>query len=60
MRELNKKEAKLYGRMFAALGQGDAGGEAQAQSGGPAPMQEDAPAPATNGAATAPVVEAAA
>jgi hypothetical protein len=31
MRELNKKEAKLYGKMFAALGKGSSDAEQQQQ-----------------------------
>lgn len=70
MREVNRKEAKLYGKMFAALGRGVGGGD----QGPPAPAAADgaaADAPpvaataAADGAATMqedtpPVVQAAA
>lgn len=45
MRELNKKEAKLYGKMFAALGKGSSSEPAAA-----APMEEDQPAAAATAA----------
>ncbi|KAF8059684.1 FKBP65 [Scenedesmus sp. PABB004] len=69
LRELNKKEAKLYGKMFAALGApGKAGGSAAAAEAdaAPAPMEAEpaAPAPASAPApaapAASPVVHAAA
>lgn len=49
MRELNRKEAKLYGKMFAALGRGVGGGD----QGPPAPAAAD------GAAADAPPVAAA-
>ncbi|KAF6263773.1 hypothetical protein COO60DRAFT_342981 [Scenedesmus sp. NREL 46B-D3] len=67
MRELNKKEAKLYGKMFAALGKGSSGAEQQEQQqpangteaaeDGAAPMEADAAAASPAGTAA---VEAAA
>lgn len=66
MRDLNKKEAKLYGRMFAALGKGGApataaaaGGDAEAAA--PTMDAEDAPPAAATSAAApaaAPIVQA--
>eukprot|EP00878_Enallax_costatus_P000765 GHUV01000883.1.p1 GENE.GHUV01000883.1~~GHUV01000883.1.p1 ORF type:complete len:637 (+),score=229.81 GHUV01000883.1:67-1911(+) len=68
MREVNKKEAKLYGKMFAALGKGSSTEPAAAAANGhadaaAAPMDEDQPgepSAAGNGTAdaAAPVVEA--
>lgn len=62
MRDLNKQQAKLYSRMFAALGKGGAAGDApppaDGADGAPAPMQEDAPG--AGAAPAAPVVQAAA
>lgn len=70
MRELNKKEAKLYGKMFAALGKGSSSQEQSAaspadnghaaDSGTAAAEKHDSSAPRQVDAvpAVAPVVEA--
>lgn len=68
MRELNKKEAKLYGKMFAALGKGSNSSAPAVAEEAHAPDVADAagvdqgvaPAAAGTAEAAAPVVEAAA
>uniref|UniRef100_A0A383W6I9 peptidylprolyl isomerase n=1 Tax=Tetradesmus obliquus TaxID=3088 RepID=A0A383W6I9_TETOB len=70
MRELNKKEAKLYGKMFAALGKGSSSSAEEQQQQQAANGEQAAAADATDAApmetdaatapAAAPVVEAAA